>query len=202
MSRILEHPVNSEAQEGYLQGQLLVATHLVGGSFAHSVIYVLSHTAEGAMGLVLNRPLEDVHYGDVYEQLKLHGPLHEGDRAVHFGGPVEMNRGFVLYPADADHTFESEGAESVTIGEVSVSTSTKMLERIAEGSGPKKHILTIGYAGWEAGQLERELEENSWLTVPASLPLIFDRDHETKWERAAFSLGVDIGKLSTVAGHA
>jgi putative transcriptional regulator len=177
---------------------MLVATPMVGGSFSHSVVLVLSHTEEGAMGLILNQPLQDVSYGDVYEQLELRGMLREGERAVHFGGPVEMNRGFVLYPREEDQP----ASDAIMVGDVAISTSTKLLEKIAAGEGPGKHMLTIGYAGWGPGQLEQEIEENSWLIVPADQKLIFDKNHDTKWERAAFSLGVDPGKLSTVVGHA
>lgn len=187
-------------EEGYFQGKFLIATPSVGGSFSHSVIFVVSHSEEGAMGIIINRPLTDVAYGDVYEQLGLEDTAREAAHApVHFGGPVETNRGFVLY-APKDH---QSYPDSIVIQDgIAVSASAKLLEAIARGEGPAQHMLTVGYAGWGAGQLEQEIEENSWIVAPDIANLVFDGDHESKWQRAAFSLGVDPMRLSMVAGHA
>ncbi len=191
---------DSSEAPGYLQGKFLIATLGVGGSFSHSVIFVVSHSSEGAMGIIINRPLDDVAYGDVYEQLGLEGDrLSAAKDPVHFGGPVETNRGFVLYkPKDSDAY-----PDSIVIQEgIAVSASAKLLEAIAHGEGPSEHMLTVGYAGWGPGQIEQEIEENSWIVAPDIADLVFDEDHESKWQRAAFSLGVDPARLSTVAGHA
>lgn len=184
---------------GYLEGQLLIATPVVTGScFAHSVVLMCAHTGEGAMGIIVNHIIENISYRDLFKQLKLSPALLSGDLPVYYGGPVEMNRGFVI------HGHEGEPAEDalITHNGIAVSSSVNILREIAAGRGPAQRMLALGYAGWGPGQLEAEIEQNSWITVPSSTGLVFAPDNEDKWQRAAKSQGIDIHKLSTDVGHA
>lgn len=194
MTITFKHPQKIES----LKGQLLVATPMVDDSFMHSVILMLEHNEEGAMGLVINRPVPDIHYEDLYDQLKLDDAENARLAPVFFGGPVEVNRGFVMFSNDRKEAYE----DTLDVGNVVVTTSLQVLKDIAMGNAPINHRIILGYAGWEAGQLEAEMEENSWLTVPATPELIFSADHHLSWEQAALSAGVDWTNMSTTVGHA
>jgi putative transcriptional regulator len=184
---------------GYLSGQLLVATPLVSSpGFSRSVIFMCSHDSNGAMGIIINHIIENISYKDLFEQLAISRENSIDHLPVHYGGPVEINRGFVIYYYD-----DLPHAESLfSLGNIAVSSSLHILRDIAGGSGPTKRILALGYAGWAAGQLESELEANSWISVPASCDLVFSPDNEAKWQRAADSQGIDIRKLTSDIGHA
>jgi putative transcriptional regulator len=149
------------------------------------------------MGVVINR-LMDLHLGEIFEQLGIETkPESRADTAVYFGGPVQNNRGFVLHEPLGNW----ESTLSVT-DKFGVSTSRDILEAIAENRGPEKFMVALGYAGWGAGQLEREIAENSWLSGPASRDIIFDLPAEHRWKAAAQLVGVDLSTLSGEAGHA
>ncbi len=196
---MLSLSANSNSPTGYLSGQLLVATPLVNSpGFAHSVIYMCSHDQNGAMGIIINHIIENISYKDLFEQLSIKGETTVNHLPVHYGGPVEINRGFVIY-----HYETLPHSDSLfSLNNIAVSSSLHILRDIASGSGPDKRILALGYAGWAAGQLESEMEANSWISVPATLDLVFADDNEAKWQRAAHSQGIDIRKLTSDIGHA
>jgi putative transcriptional regulator len=149
------------------------------------------------MGIVINR-LTDLHLSDIFDQLGIApDKASYADDVVYLGGPVQNNRGFVLHEPLGDW----ESTLSVT-DKFGVSTSRDILEAIAENRGPEKFIVALGYAGWGAGQLEREITENSWLSGPASRDIIFDLPVERRWKAAAHLVGVDLATLSSEAGHA
>lgn len=181
-----------------LAGQLLIAMPgLAGGLFAQSVIYLCAHGPEGALGLIINRPAKAARYAEVLEQLELREQPNARRLAVCMGGPVETGRGFVLHTAD----WTGEGS-LVVEPRMALTGSLDVLQALAEGGGPARGVLALGYAGWGPGQLDQELAENAWLSAPANLDLVFDGDHASKWRRALASLHVDPGLLSTAAGHA
>lgn len=190
---------SSPPSEGYLSGQLLVATPLVNSpGFARSVIYLCNHDQHGAMGIIINHIIENISYKDLFEQLSISRDHTIGQLPVHYGGPVEINRGFVIY-----HYDDLPKPDSLfSLDHIAVSSSLTILREIAQGGGPKERLLALGYAGWAAGQLEMEMEANSWLSVPASRELIFSADNESKWQRAAQAQGIDIRKMTSDIGHA
>ncbi len=165
--------------------------------FARTVVYVCAHSSEGAMGLVVNRLFEALTFTDLLEQLGIESSPRCSEIRVHFGGPVEAGRGFVLH--STDYVAEST---LVVENEVALTATVDVLRAISEGSGPILSLLALGYAGWSAGQLDQEILENVWLNVPADADLLFGRDLDHKWERAIAKLGIDFGMLSGEAGHA
>lgn len=184
--------------EGYLAGQLLVATPLISGScFQKSVIYVFQHNDEGAMGVIINQPLERVQLSSLVESNKLDNTNADVTIPVYFGGPVEKTRGFVIHSSEYFPDFSL-----VRHGDIAITASSGILNDIAAGRGPRQSQLCVGYAGWQAGQLEAEIAENSWLTVPSSGALLFATEDELKWATAGKSLGVDMSFYSTAIGHA
>jgi putative transcriptional regulator len=182
-----------------LEGQLLIATpQLVGSCFEKAVIYMCAHNQEGAMGLIINQRLPSLALDDVFQQLDI---IRGGERApamsIHFGGPVETARGFVL------HSPEYALADTVVMDDyLALTCNIDVLKDIASGGGPERAMLALGYAGWGPGQLESEFESNSWISAPASAELIFSPDDDEKWRRAAASEGIDLDKLAGHAGHA
>lgn len=184
---------------GYLTSRLLIATPLITTPmFSRSVILMFSHDSEGAMGIIINHIIENVSYKDLFEQLSIGGDGSVGNLPVHYGGPLEMNRGFVIY-----HFEGTPHPETIlTIGDIGVSSSVHILREIAQGSGPKQRMLALGYAAWGAGQLESEMEANSWISVPATRELIFNEENGTKWKHAAESYGIDISRITGHVGHA
>jgi putative transcriptional regulator len=183
---------------GYLTGQLLVAMpQMRDARFTRTVIYVCAHNADGAMGLVLNRLVESISFPALLAQLGIDsGDLGEEIR-VHFGGPVESGRGFVLHSADYVHN----GTMLVDEG-VALTASIDILKDMADGTGPRRSLLALGYAGWGPGQLDAEMQANGWLSVPPDEQLIFGNDLDAKWEHAIGKIGIDINQLSGEAGHA
>jgi putative transcriptional regulator len=182
----------------FLTGQLLIAMPAMADPrFAQSVIYVCAHTPEGAMGLVLNRPLQRPRFDDLLRQLEV-APLPPARRIrLCAGGPVDNARGFVLHTAD----WTGEGSLRVDDG-LALTASLDVLKAIAEGGGPREGLLALGYAGWGPGQLDAEIQQNAWLSVPADETIVFDGDHDTKWRRALGKLHIDPLLLSGDAGHA
>ena len=168
---------------GYLAGQLLIAMpQLSDPNFARAVVYVCAHTADGAMGLVINRALDGVSFPELLDQLGIPaGPGAEQIR-IYFGGPVEAGRGFVLHSTDYVH----ESTLMVDKG-VALTATVDVLRAISSGTGPHAALLALGYAGWNAGQLDAEILDNSWLTLAAEPDLLFGGDPDGKWERAGAS---------------
>lgn len=183
--------------DGYLQGQLLVSTPLITASCFHkSVIYLFAHNHDGAMGVIINQPLEMVNYASLLESENLE--INNGDEiSVFYGGPVDRSRGFVIHSDD----YDSENALFTHEG-IAVSANTAILRDMVAGKGPRQSVLCVGYAGWTAGQLEQEIEENSWITVPATPELIFNTEDDMKWAMASQSLGIDMNFFSHSVGHA
>lgn len=177
---------------------LLVAMPgLQDGLFTRSVVYVCAHSDAGAMGIVVNQRLPDVGFGDLLSQLKLPQSTLQVDPVVHFGGPVETGRGFVLHSTD----FIREDTVRIT-DTLCITGTVDILQAIAEGRGPTRSIFALGYAGWSAGQLEAEIQTNSWLTIPADDEIIFGTPIDHKWGKALSRLGIDAHALSASAGHA
>jgi putative transcriptional regulator len=187
-----------KAESGYLEGQLLIAMpSMADQRFERAVIYMCAHNEEGAMGLIVNKVLESISFDDLLAQLDIAPATGRRAPRVHFGGPVESGRGFVLH--SADYMQDS----SIAVDENTALTATiDILRDVASGGGPKHRLLVIGYAGWGPGQLESEIHENAWLHAPVSEELLFDDADETKWDRALKSLGVDVSLLSGTAGRA
>jgi len=182
-----------------LTNQFLIAMpSLNDPNFSRTVTYLCSHDEEGAMGLVINRPL-DMELGVVLERMGM--AINEAEAAdipVLRGGPVMPERGFVLHrpPGSWDAVLEVKGSD------IAVATSRDILDAIANGNGPEDVLVTLGYAGWGAGQLEQELQQNAWLSGPADQRILFEAPFEDRWESAARLLGVDLERLSGQAGHA
>lgn len=182
-----------------LTGQLLVAMpQMTDPRFARSVVYICAHNGEeGAMGLVVNKLLDSLTMDELLTHLKLETPRLDPARPVHFGGPVEPGRGFVLHSPDY-----RENATLVVGDEFAVTATLDILRAIGRGEGPRRNLLALGYAGWAPGQLDAEMQANGWLSVAADSDLVFDTDFDGKWQRALGKLGVDLTMLSTDAGHA
>ena len=190
--------LDQEERDGYLTGQLLIAMpNMRDPRFARSVIYVCAHNAEGAMGLVVNRLVGSVTFPDLLEQLSIEGGTTCEEIRVHFGGPVESGRGFVLHSGDYSHDSTLQVDEKMAL-----TATVDILTDIAQGRGPRCSLLALGYAGWGPGQLDSEFQANGWLSVAADETLIFDDDLDSKWERAIGKLGIDVSLLSGEAGHA
>jgi putative transcriptional regulator len=176
---------------------LIAMPNMVDPNFAKTLTYICKHNDEGALGLVVNRPI-DLTLGGLLEKVEI--PLGEGDWRsvpVYFGGPVQMDRGFVLH--------QPVGGWQSTLavdGSVGLTTSKDILESISAGSGPQRALVALGYAGWASGQLENELKQNGWLTVQADLDVVFDLPHEARLSAAMNLLGVNFATLSDEAGHA
>ncbi len=189
----------SEPVSGFsLTGQLLVAMpQMRDPRFTRSVIYMCAHNAEGAMGLVINRLVGSITFPDMLEQLGIAAGDHGRQIKVHFGGPVDAGRGFVLHSDEYRH----EGTVAVVDG-MALTATIDILKDIAGGHGPQRCLLALGYAGWGAGQLDAEIQANGWLTVPADANLVFEGDLDGKWERALGKIGVTRTQLSGEAGHA
>lgn len=188
----------SSLQAGYLNGQLLVAMPgMQDPRFARSVICLCAHSADGAMGIVLNKPLDSLSFEDLLKQLEVEPAPPQRQIRLLAGGPVEGGRGFVLHTTD----WSSEGSLRVT-GDFALTASVDILKAIAGGGGPRQGLLALGYAGWGPGQLEEEIQRNAWLNVSADETLLFEGTAEEKWRQALAKLRIDPLLLSGVAGHA
>lgn len=176
---------------------LIAMPALADPNFTQTVTYICAHSEEGAMGIVINRPL-NFGLGEVLAQMQLEAvDPRINDLPVYQGGPVQRERGFILYrpPGQWDSTL-------CVGGDVGVATSRDILEAISKGHGPKDTLVALGYAGWSPGQLEHELMENAWLSSPADEDILFTVPAQERWRSAAALLGVDIENLSNDAGHA
>jgi putative transcriptional regulator len=198
-------PMKDEAG-GYLDGQLLVAMPgMTDDRFVRSVIYVCAHSAEGAMGIVLNRPASDLNFPDLLVQLeivpdaeRIKLPQRVGRMPVLMGGPVETSRGFVLHSPDF---YIDQSTLPIDDG-VCLTATLDILRAIAKGEGPQDAVLALGYAGWSAGQLETEIQANGWLNCPADAEIVFNSSVDSKYDLALRRIGIDPAMLSAEAGHA
>ncbi|MCC1495923.1 YqgE/AlgH family protein [Alcanivorax sp. 1008] len=176
---------------------LIAMPQLADPNFHHSVIWVVEHSAEGAMGLTVNRP-SSLTVDDILEDLSIeHDPL-TGRHQVVQGGPMRPETGFILHPSTTE---EWTSSQQLMEG-LQLTTSRDILEAIAAGHGPNRSLTALGYAGWGPGQLEQEMLDNTWLSVPADAATLFDVPISERWQAAANTLGVDIRLLSGDAGHA
>ena len=199
-------PDDQESARGYLDGQMLIAMPAMSDErFARSVIYVCAHSSEGAMGIVVNQPAQNIKFPDLLVQLevipaseRIELPGRAEDVRVLKGGPVETGRGFVLHSAD----FFIENSTLPIDEGICLTATLDILKAIARGNGPESAVLALGYAGWAPGQLEQEIQQNGWLHCPADTELIFGPDIEGKYERALRKIGIDLGMLSSESGHA
>lgn len=186
-----------QGKEGYLTGQLLIAMPgMRDPRFARSVVYLCAHNAEGAMGLVVNKLIDSLSFDDLLQQLGIERRIND-QMAIHFGGPVESGRGFVLHSADylQDSTLQVDD-------QIALTATLDVLRDIARGQGPRQRLFALGYAGWGPGQLDAELQANGWLTADADAALVFEGSPAAKWESAIALLGIDPSRLVGDAGHA
>jgi len=197
---------SEKAGRGYLDGQMLIAMPSMRDErFTRSVIYMCAHSSDGAMGIIVNQPAANINFPDLLVQLEvipaadlIQLPRRAGTVKVLRGGPVETGRGFVLHSAD----FFIENSTLPIDDGVCLTATLDILKAIARGQGPASALLALGYAGWAAGQLETEIQENGWLHCSADPELIFGADTEAKYERALKKIGIDLGMLSSESGHA
>jgi putative transcriptional regulator len=189
-----------------LAGQFLIAMPgMTDKRFARTVIYLCVHSPENTMGIIINRRADNISFSELLEHLDLEDLMGKGDEAldvedrdVHFGGPVETARGFVLHTPD----YKSKSRTLEVEGEICLTATVDILKAMARGKGPSRALLALGYAGWAGGQLEAEIRANAWLHCAADADIIFDPLIEQKYERALWELGVDQGHLVSDAGHA
>lgn len=198
MAKDVDSPTLDETDDGYLTGKMLIAMPgMPDERFAKTVIYMCAHSDEGAMGLVVNKAMPEIEFVELLEQLGIEDAEAAPTHQVLFGGPVESGRGFVLHSAD----FVREGT-MVVDKEVALTATIDILRAIATGDGPRDSILALGYAGWGPGQLDQELQTNGWLVVSADRAILFDRELDSKWQRAIGKLGIDPMMISLETGRA
>jgi putative transcriptional regulator len=196
---------SSHLSRRFLNGQILVAMpDMADQYFAKSVIYLCAHSEDGAMGIILNQPSQIKSFPDLLVQLqiiapqdRIHLPSQIGRFPVLSGGPVQTDRGFILHTPD----FHLDQSTMSIDDSVSLTATIDVLRAIASGDGPSRAMMALGYAGWDPGQLENEIQHNGWLHCPADPALVFDQEISTKYARALRSIGVELGQLSSFAGH-
>ena len=191
--------MNDNIHTRYLENQFLIAMpQMLDPYFTNTVTYLWKHNEEGALGIVINKPLKAC-VADIFAELNILCSTEDSlfrERPVLAGGPVERDKGFIIH--DAGQQWES----SIEVTpEITICTSRTILQDIAKGSGPENYLVALGCAGWEAGQLEREITENTWLTTPANAELIFSDNYNGKAEAAASLLGINLQQISPEAGH-
>lgn len=192
-----------EEESGFLEGQLLIAMPtMTDPRFQRAVIYICAHSEDGAMGLIINRAAENLSAPELLQRLGISTDIEDSSEntielPVQFGGPVEKGRGFVLHSPDyfvEDSTLEIDD-------DISLTATLDILRAIAEGRGPERALLALGYAGWSPGQLESEIHANGWLNSDPDPDIVFGDALETKYERALAKLGIDLSHLASDAGH-
>lgn len=182
-----------------LTGQLLIAMPgMPDPRFANSLIYLCAHSSDGAMGLIVNKPSTEMSFETLLDQLPIENTGNLKEIRVHFGGPVEVGRGFVLHSPD----FQSDMTTLQVDDTFAMTATLDVLESIVQGKGPEKRLIVLGYAGWGPGQLEREIAANGWLVCEASSDVVFDTTDSHKWEAALGSLGISPLTLSSTGGRA
>ncbi len=185
-------------QPDWLTGQVLIAMPAMRDPrFAQSVIFICAHTADGAMGVCLNRPLKRPGFAEILQQLNVEPNPPKRVIRLGTGGPVDDSRGFVLHSAD----WTAEGSMAVSVDYV-LTANLEVLQAIASGGGPAQGVLLLGYAGWDAGQLDEEIKQNAWLNAAPDAALVYDDMCHSKWQRALAKLHIDPGMLSGTAGRA
>ena len=182
-----------------LTGKILIAMPGMGDPrFAHSLVFLCAHSADGAMGLIVNKTMGKMTFSDLLEQLSIEESANSRPIPLHFGGPVEGGRGFVLHSSE----YRSQ-ISTLPVDDFFAMTATQdVLEEMAQGEGPDKALMALGYSGWGPGQLEAEIGENGWLICDSGFDLVFDLADDKKWEAALNTLGINPLTLSASAGHA
>lgn len=194
-----EKDTKVESGESFLEGKLLIAMPgMSDDRFEQTVIFICAHSSKGAMGIVINKPIPGLSFDHLMQQLEIPTGDPMADFPVLYGGPVETGRGFVL------HTDDYEGSDSTlpVSEEISLTATLDILRDMAKGKGPKKALFALGYAGWDAGQVEAEFQRNGWLHCEADPSLVFSGDMASKWKTALARLGVGPGGLVADAGRA
>lgn len=189
----------SARNDSFLLGKLLIALPgMPDPRFEKSVIFMCAHSDQGAMGLIVNKPLEGLTFRELIEKLDVHPTGSVADPPVMFGGPVSTGQGFVLHSSE----YAAKDATMPVTQEVSLTTSVEILRDMAAGRGPQKAFFALGYAGWGPGQIESELQTNGWISCDPDQNILFDLSHDAKWKAALAKLGADISGLSAEAGRA
>ena len=191
---------NRTVEKGFLKGKLIVAMPTMSDPrFTHSVICVCAHNEDGAIGIIINKVIDSLSFIDMIHQFNVDKIC--GERtysgSIYFGGPVETERGFILHSADYETKYSTIISEKI-----SMTASTEILQALADGRGPSKSIVALGYAGWGPSQLDTEILSNAWLTVDADLDLVFSDKIDEKWDGALAKIGVNSALLSTEYGRA
>ncbi len=182
-----------------LTGKILIAMPGMGDpQFAHSVVYLCAHSNDGAMGLIVNKTMGKMKFAALLDQLSIQQAIHSRKMPLYFGGPVEGGRGFVLHSSE----YTSQISTLRVDDDFAMTATLDVIEEMAEGAGPDKALLALGYSGWGPGQLEEEIGQNGWLICDAGLELVFDLQDDKKWEAALNSLGIDALTLSASSGRA
>ena len=187
----------TQRQESLAPTFLVAMPQLQDPNFSKAVVLLCEYHDSGAMGLVINRLIDSLTFDSLLEQIGVERTAAGGSLPIHFGGPVESSRGFVLHTTDY-----LQDSSLVIEDEIALTATVDVLRAIAQGDGPRRRVLALGYAGWAAGQLDAEIQANGWLLVPADLDLVFGLDNDAKWERAIAKIGIDLSLLSSEAGHA
>lgn len=182
-----------------LSGSLLIAMPgLADPRFERSLVLICAHSPDGAMGLVINKPVNDISFTGMLDQLKIPRAPNGRDIRVHLGGPMERGRGFVLHSPD----YMSVGATMLVSARFGMTATVDILEALARGQGPTSALMALGYSGWGPGQLEAELQRNDWLTAEAPADVVFSEDDQGKWTNMLRHMGIDPISLSPAAGRA
>jgi putative transcriptional regulator len=188
-----------EPSDGYLAGKVLIASPLIGDPrFDRTVVFLCAHGDDHAMGLILNKPMDSLRLPALFEQLGVKSEIHAPDRAVLNGGPVDRDRGFVLHTDD----YETPDSTLAVASGIGLTATREILEAIASNEPPRRSVLALGYAGWDPGQLEDEIQANAWLVGEPDEAILFDDDYPTKWARALKNMGVTPEFLIGASGHA
>lgn len=197
-SSVEEKPPHHQEFTGYLTGQVLLAMpQMTDSRFERALVYVCGHDQNGAMGLIVNKYIQELTFKELIEQLGIPTEGIEFDMPVHFGGPIDTGRGFVLHTDDYMHPTTIHLFDSLAM-----TATLDILQSIAEGEGPEESLVAMGYTGWGPGQLEQELGNNTWLQMDPDFELIFSSPIENKWELAMQKLGIDVATLDPHSGQA
>ena len=195
----MEPAVATDVDETFLGGKLLIATPSIGDPrFDRTVIVICDHSPEHAMGIIINKPADDLRLPELFEQLGVEGSRGAPDTPVLIGGPVDPDRGFVLHTRD----YARADATLPVSPRIGLTATRDVLDAIASSQPPQRSLLALGYAGWGAGQLEHELAANAWLVTELDETLVFETANDEKWPRALDLLGVSPEHLSALSGHA
>jgi len=188
----------------YLKNHFLIAMpRLLDPNFHQAVAYIYEHNEDGALGIVINKPLQRISLGDVMRHLKINIENPDVDNfPVVSGGPVAREQGFIIVPTQNYTSHNDQDQLLAENDQVVISSSKNLLESIAQGEMPEYFIISLGYCGWAAGQMEKEITENTWLVAPLNTEILFQLPFEKRWRAAAASIGVDLNKLFHEAGHA